>query len=67
MRRLKQWLYDKFLPAWCRDDLISDNRAAQDKIKKLEQENKELQAYIDGIHAALRNQRRITIRNEVKP
>ncbi|WP_050697605.1 hypothetical protein [Anaeromassilibacillus senegalensis] len=61
MTKIKNWLFGKFLPAWCRDDLLETNRHLVDVISDLKQENERLNAYIDGIHAAVRRQPRITI------
>ena len=65
MAKWKQWLYRKFLPAYCRDKLLEENRALGDLVKSQAQEIAKLNAYIDGMEAALRHQKRITIRNEV--
>lgn len=60
-KRFKNWLINKFLPAWCRQECL-------DKIKKLKEQNERqaaeisrLNAYIDGMHDALKRQR-ITVR-----
>lgn len=61
MTKIKNWLFNKFLPAWCRDDLMETNRHLVGVIADLERENERLNAYIDGMHAAARRQPRITI------
>lgn len=61
MTKLKKWLCERFLPVWCREELLQENRRLQDSLREERSRNRELQAYIDGIHAALRTQRRITI------
>lgn len=67
MRKLKQWLYEKFLPAWCRDELMQENICLQGVVRDLKQENARLNAYINGMHDAMRGQRRVTINTgEVK-
>ena len=61
MTELKKWLCERFLPVWCREELLQENRHLRDSLREERSRNRELQAYIDGIHAALRTQRRITI------
>lgn len=61
MTRFKQWLYNRFLPAWCKDDLISANTHLTAVIVEQKQTICRLNAYIDGFETAARLQRRITI------
>ena len=61
MRKLKRWLYDRFLPAWCRDDLMRANELLSAKVQAQAGEIERLEAYIDGVHAAQRRQPRIVI------
>lgn len=61
MRKLKRWLYDRFLPAWCRDDLMRANELLSAKVQAQAMEIERLEAYIDGVHAAQRRQPRIVI------
>ena len=66
--RFKRWLYEKFLPTWCKDDLMEANAALADQLDRVHRENERLQAYIDGMHAALRRCGRISIHTgEVRP
>jgi prefoldin subunit 5 len=64
--KFKRWLFDRFLPAYCRDGLCEENDRLERRIAELAAENKELRAYINGIHTTLRTVRRITPRDEVK-
>lgn len=52
MSKLKKWLYERFLPAWCRDDLMRANELLSEKCKAQAREIERLQAYIDGVQAA---------------
>ena len=61
MRKLKRWLYDRCLPAWCRDDLMRANELLSAKVQAQAREIERLEAYIDGVHAAQRRQPRIVI------
>lgn len=67
MGKFKRWLYNKFLPTWCKDDLMEENAALVRRIGTLEQKNRELSAYIDGMETALRRCGRININTGVKP
>lgn len=66
MSKFKRWLCEKFLPAWCRDEMLSANRELAGAADDLRRENERLKAYINGLENAMRAQRRIVIRNEVK-
>lgn len=66
MTKFKRWLYNKFLPAWCKDDLMEINECLTRETAAQRQEIDRLKAYINGIEAAMRYQRRVTIRNEVR-
>ena len=58
MHKFKQWLFERFLPAYV-DESYRENIAA------LQRDNARLRAYARGLETAIRNQRRIYIRNEV--
>lgn len=64
--RFKQWLYNKFLPAWCKDDLLEANARLTVAVEAQRQNIDRLNAYIDGLETAIRYQRRVTVRNEVR-
>ena len=62
MTKFKKWLYDRFLPAWCRDDLLRQNELLTAQCKAQQREIERLRAHIEGAQAASRrNQPRITI------
>ena len=58
IRKIKQWLYGRFLPMWAKETVLADNRNLQRKVEKLEQKNRELEAYIDGLQTGIRGMRR---------
>ena len=64
MKKFKRWLIEKFLPTYCRNELLEENKRLTDRIAELLAKNDRLNAYIDGMESALRYQK-ITIRNEV--
>ena len=66
MTKFKRWLYNKFLPAWCKDDLLEANAKLRAAIEIQNQTIDRLNAYIDGVETAMRCQRRVTVRNEVR-
>ena len=62
MSRIKKWLYERYLPAWCRDDLMAANKRLQAKVDAQAQEIERLNAYIDGMQDAMMRQSRIIIK-----
>lgn len=62
MRKIKKWLCGKFLPAYCRDDLLDTNKRLITKIAEQEQEIERLNAYIDGMQYAMVRQPRVIIK-----
>ena len=67
MRRFRQWLLERFLPAWAKDSVYRENKLLRAKLDERGQEIRELESYIDGLETVLRSMRRIVIRNGVKP
>ena len=54
MRRIREWLFERFLPAWCRTELMEENRRHRERIEALERENERLNAFVDGVEFVLR-------------
>lgn len=61
LRKIKRWFYDHFLPMWAKESLLKDlltmERGYEEKCQELEK----LKAYMAGMEAGLRKQRRIVI------
>lgn len=51
---MKKWFLERFLPMWAKQTVLKDNRRLYKRLRELEQENKLLQSYIQGIHKGLR-------------
>ena len=66
MCKLKRWIIDRFLPAWCRAELLDENRRLDARIKSQAAEIDRLNAYIDGMHDAMRRQQKITVQGGVR-
>ena len=64
MSRLKRWLYERFLPAWCRDDLMEANKRLREKVDAQAREIERLNSYIDGMQDAMIRQSRIIIKGK---
>ena len=64
MSKIKKWLYERYLPAWCRDDLMEANERLRKKVLDQKQEIERLNAYIDGMQDAMIRQSRIIIRGK---
>lgn len=61
MSKFKRWLYDRFLPAWCREDLLEANAKLSAKVQEQRREIERLRAYIDVLQDATRRPPRIVI------
>lgn len=61
IKGMKEWLVRRFLPAWCREELLEENRRLAARVAELKAENARLEAYIEGMETALRLGRRIKI------
>ena len=61
MTRIKKWICKKYLPAYAHENMIEESGRMQKKIVALEQENRELRAYIDGLERGVRAGKKIVI------
>lgn len=67
IRKIKQWLYTRFLEVWIKDMLLTENQSLRRKIDELQAELAEKNAYIDGLTTGIRAIRRVIINTgEVK-
>ncbi|MBR6793351.1 MAG: hypothetical protein IKM48_03200 [Clostridia bacterium] len=63
MSKFKKWLIEQFLPEYCREEMFSLNQRLNDELRSAHQEIESLEAYIKGMHTALRAGRKIVIKN----
>ena len=63
MSKIKQWFFYKYLPAYCKEELMEENKELQEKVQALKAKNKELEAYISGMQRGLRAVKKIQIVN----
>ena len=63
MTKFKVWLCEKFLPRWCRAELLERCSKLQAENDVLRRRAEQQEAYIAGLQAGLRAQRRIVINN----
>ena len=61
MRKIKKWFFDHFLPMWAKQTVLVDNRRLLEEVKDLRQQLERKDAYIAGLEAGIRAQRRIII------
>lgn len=66
MKKLRAWLQGRFLPDWARESLMEENKRLRGQFAEAKAEIGKLNAYLDGLEAGLRSQRRITINNNAK-
>lgn len=63
IRRFKVWLWQTFLPIWAKESLLKENQKLAEQNKALLDELARLNAYVDGLEAGVKAQRRIIINN----
>ena len=61
MSKLKAWIINKFLPAWCRESLMRENQALARKNQQQAQEIAQLRAYIDGLEYVVKRRTQIVV------
>ena len=61
MGRLRDWLVNKYLPAWAVQTILEENKQLHGKLEHLKEDYKTLQAYTDGLEYALHRGTRIEI------
>ena len=61
MSTIKRWLLEQFYPAIAKVEI----EKLKAELEKKEQEIERLNAYLDGLEAGIRSQRRVVIKNEV--
>jgi hypothetical protein len=61
MKKLRKYLINRFLPAWCREELLEENRKLRERVDRQAAEIDRLKAYIGGMTDALRLQPRIIV------
>ncbi len=54
MNKCKRWLYNKFLPAYCKEDLLEENKKLAELVEQQRREMEILHSYLDGIEHGLR-------------
>ena len=68
IRKFRLWLRDRFLPAYCRDDLLAENDRLRRELAEQQRTIEQLRAYADGLEYAARRNVHVKIYNgkEVK-
>ncbi len=61
MKKIKLWIINRVLPVWARQELLNENERLLRKVAAQELKLKEQAAYIDGLEAGIRSQRKIVI------
>ena len=61
MRKIKNWLYTRFLPMWAKETVLADNRRLMQEVEDLRSQLDKKNAYIAGLEEGFRAQRRIII------
>lgn len=61
LKKIRDNFLDRFLPMWAKETVFAENRQLRQKVADMEQELREKEAYIAGLMAGVKSQRRITI------
>lgn len=61
IKKIKHWLYTRFLAVWLKETLLADNRELQRQVDDLKAKLAQQNAYIKGLEDGIRAQRRIVI------
>lgn len=61
LKRIKSWFLNRFLPMWAKETVLADNRQLQNEVAALRAELERKNAYINGMTAGMKSQRRIII------
>lgn len=63
IRKIKNWLYSRFLPMWLKESMLADYRSALKEIEDLRKELAIKNSYITGLETGIKSVRRIVINN----
>lgn len=61
MKRFRNWLINRLLPTWARQEREAEIAKLRKEIEQLRAKADRLNAYIDGLEAGVKAQRRIII------
>ena len=61
LKKIRDNFLDRFLPMWAKETVFAENRQLRQKVADMEQELREKEAYIAGLMAGVKSQRKITI------
>lgn len=61
LTRIKDWFLNRFLPMWAKQTVFEENRNLRLEVIKLQEELERKNAYINGMVAGMKSQRRIII------
>ena len=63
MLQVKNWFINHYLPVWAKQTILEENSRLREENRVLQDKIYRLRAYIDGLEAGIRAQRKIVIKN----
>lgn len=61
---MRGWLIDHFLPMWAKETVLTENRSLKRENRRLQQQIRQQEAYIEGLQLGIRAGKRIHIYNK---
>lgn len=62
IKKLKRWLWERYLPEYCRQQLLEENAQLRKKLDKKERAIIRLSGYAEGLEEALRAPCRVVLK-----
>lgn len=64
MKKIRNWLIDRFLPMWAKETVLAENRDLHRKVLQLKHRSEVLEAYVKGLTVGMRSRQRVVINSK---
>lgn len=61
MKKIKNWIVNRFLPIVAREMLVADNERLREEVRRCHEEIGQLKSYVAGLETGIKAQRRIIV------